>query len=228
MHRELAKDPAENPWDEIYKREGRVFKDPFPAFGSLVSEFRKHNCQKILDVGCGNGRSVVHLAASGFNALGFDSSWWGLKTARDWSLEERLTVGLIQADMRRPFPFRGAVFDAVMATQVIHHALRATVLQTAVEIDRVLKSGGVLFVTVPTPQDPKDDHVEVEPGTFVPTTGSEKGLPHHFFKLDELSALFPGYKILDLSTRGSVVNAILAIKALMGGADECRSKSKCC
>jgi SAM-dependent methyltransferase len=205
-------DPKENPWDDIFKRDGRVFQDPFPAFGSLVTDFRRHNCERILDVGCGNGRHLVHLARLGFQVTGLDSSWWGLQVAQEWLAEESLNIELVLADMRQPFPFRSESFQGVLATQVIHHALLPTVIRTAVEIDRILMPGGLLFVSVPMPHDPQEGHIEVEPGTFVPTSGTEKGLPHHFFHLEELRNLFPGCDVIDLSTRGEVVNAILAVK----------------
>ncbi len=208
----LARDPVENPWDEIYQRDGLVFQDPFPAIDALVAAFREFNITRILDLGCGNGRNLVHLAALGFQVTGVDSAWWGLQVAQDWGEEKKVAMDLVQADMRRPFPYRAESFQAVMATQVIHHALLATVIRTASEMDRVLQPSGLLFITVPTPRDPKEDHIEVEPGTFIPTSGTEKGLPHHFFTLEALRNLFPSYKVLDLSTRGGEVNALLAEK----------------
>jgi len=65
------------------------------------------------------------------------------------------------------------------------------------------------LVTVPARTDPEDECVEIEPGTFVPQVGSEKGLPHHIFALDELPALFPQFDVLDLSVRGEVVIAMV-------------------
>jgi hypothetical protein len=34
----------------------------------------------------------------------------------------------------------------------------------------------------------------------VPSDGPEKGLPHHYFKKDEVPELFPDFRILDLHT----------------------------
>ncbi len=51
---------------------------------------------------------------------------------------------------------------------------------------------------------------EVETRTYLPTSGSEKGLPHHLFHQDELPELFPNFKIRDLWT---IDERIIVLKA---------------
>ena len=77
---------------------------------------------------------------------------------------------------------------------------------------RVLKPGAVLFVTVPVGKKTKVGSEEIEPHTFIPLAGSERGLPHHTFSPDELRALFPQFEVLDLSVREAQVTALLAVK----------------
>jgi len=132
--------------------------------------------------------------------------------AREWLQEEGLSASLVLADMRLPLPIRDETFDGLLSTQVIHHAKLATVLETLSEIWRVLARGGIAFVTVPAHHDPEGDFEEIEPDTFVPLQGGEAGLPHHIFSVEELTAAFYRFKILDLSLRGSTVIAILAMK----------------
>jgi SAM-dependent methyltransferase len=152
------------------------------------------------------------LARQDFKSVGLDNAPAGLSLARQWLEHEHLSAPLIQADMRRPLPFGDETFDGLLSTQVIHHALLATVIGTAHEIARVLKPGGLLFVTVPVGKKSAGRSEEVEPNTFVPITGLEVGLPHHIFTLGELRDLFPSFKALDLSVRGKKVIALLALK----------------
>jgi SAM-dependent methyltransferase len=179
----------------------------------LVKEFRQHRCEQILDLGCGSGRHVVHLAKAGFRVCGLDNSPTGLSLARQWLQEEGLSASLVLADMRLALPIRDESFEGLLSTQVIHHALHATVLQTIAEIWRVLNWGGIAFVTVPAHHNPEGKFEEIEPNTFVPLQGGEAGLPHHIFSAEELEAAFDRFRILDLSLRGSKVIAILAQKA---------------
>jgi SAM-dependent methyltransferase len=200
-------------WDKIYRKDGRVFDEPFPRFGELVGVFKESGCSHILDLGCGSGRHVVHLVKEGFRACGLDVSFTGLRLAQGWLLEEGLTAGAILADMRFPLPFRGGAFDGLLSTQVIHHARIAEIRRTIGEIWRVLAGGGVAFVSVAARQDDDTDFEEIEPGTFVPTTGTEAGLPHHIFTEDELRLEFRDFEILDVSLRAEgKVLALLAQK----------------
>ena len=198
------------PWESIFQRDGRVFPEPFPRFEELVTAFQEHGCRRILDLGSGTGRHVVHLAKNGFQVVGLDQSPTGLRLTRRWLAEERVTASLVRGDMRCPFPFGDGVFDGLLSTQVIHHARLATVRRTIAEVRRVLRVGGVLFVTVPVRKDGRGE--EIEPNTFVPLTGDEKGLPHHIFSPEELRAEFSFLRVQDLSVRGSAVLALLGVK----------------
>jgi SAM-dependent methyltransferase len=199
------------PWDEIYQREGHVFEEPFHRFDDLVEAYKSHSCTTILDLGCGNGRHTVHLSKSGFLVTGTDNSITALRMAEEWLQQENQSVSLILADMRAEFPFRTNIFSGLISTQVIHHAVIATVKRTIREIGRVIEQGGIAFVTVPSKLDPEDDAVEIKAGTFVPTSGWEVGLPHHIFSPDEFAAEFEGFEILDISLRGK--SEVLALTA---------------
>jgi SAM-dependent methyltransferase len=133
-----------------------------------------------------SGRHTVHLSGQGFQVTGLDNAPTALKLTREWLQQEHLAADLILADMRRPLPFRNDSFKAVLSTQVIHHARLATVLATASEIQRVVCRGGIILISVPARREIAMDgeiSYEIEPNTFVPTGGSEKGLPHHLFTI---------------------------------------------
>lgn len=203
-----------HPWEVIYRRDGRVFPEPFPRFAEVVQIFRSHGCRVILDLGCGNGRHVVHLAKYGFEAIGVDISPTALTLTSAWLREEGHRAGLALADTRQPLPFRAGSLDAVLSTQVIHHALMGGVRVAIAEIWRILSPGGLAFVTVSGRRDAGIEFEEVEPRTFVPLSGPEAGLPHHIFSVNELEAEFSRFGILDVSIRAEgAVLAVLARKA---------------
>jgi SAM-dependent methyltransferase len=103
-----------------------------------VQIFQDRGCSRLLDLGCGSGRHVVHLAKEGFKVHGTDISPTGLRMTRDWLVEEGLVAGVVLADMRRPLPFCDGAFEGLLSTQVIHHAPIAAVRGTIREIWRVL------------------------------------------------------------------------------------------
>jgi hypothetical protein len=39
---------------------------------------------------------------------------------------------------------------------------------------------------------------ELEPNTYIPLDGPERGLPHHYFTPEELRVLFKGYDVMEI------------------------------
>ena len=191
---------AEHPWEKIYKKDGRIFPEPFPRFHEVVDLFVEHACSDILDLGCGSGRHTVHLALENFKTFGLDISSSGLGLTQEWLREKGLESRIVLSDFRHHLPFRDGSFSGVFSTQVIHHARIAAVRLAIREIWRVLSSGGVAYISVAAGKD-NEEFVEIESGTIIPLTGSEAGLPHHIFSEEELRLEFRDFQVMDISLR---------------------------
>jgi len=202
-----------HPWENIFKNDGWPFYEPFPRFGEIIQIFRDNGCCHILDLGCGNGRHIVHLEKEGFRTVGVDISPTGLQLTQQRLVSEKLKTELVLADIRFPLPFRNNSFDGLLSTQVIHHARVAQVRLAIHEIWRIISSDGLTFVTVSGKMDEDEEYEEIEPNTFVPLSGDEKGLPHHIFNVNEVREAFRAFILEDVSVRaeGHVI-AILARK----------------
>lgn len=192
---------VEHPWEKIYCRDGRVFAELLPFFAPLVAEFNRRGVRRVLDLGCGNGRHVVHLAKAGFEVTGLDISISGLRLTRQWLAEEGLDANTALADFRFPLPLRSAAFDALLSTQVIHHALLVEVRHALAEIHRLLVPGGLALISVAARKDDGIAFDEIEPGTFIPLQGEEQGLPHHIFGPDELRAELTAFTLLEIGLK---------------------------
>ena len=207
--------PQANQWEEIFKNAGHVLPEPTPLLIQFARYLREKGAQRVLDLGCGSGRHVVHLENNGFHAVGLDYAPTGLKLTHAWLQKEHLEADLLLADMRQPLPFCSDSFDAVISTQVIHHARLVSVLATAIEIQRLVCPGGMILITVPARREiamDGQDSEEIEPNTFIPTSGSEKGLPHHLFTPDEFQAIFPQCEVQDLRMIDDRIIALTASK----------------
>lgn len=129
--------------------------------------------QKLLDVGCGEGRHCFGALARGASVFGLDLDVQGLRAHR-----KRLCTalaahnqggGFLQGDAFR-LPFADESFDRVICAEVMEHvhnypaALR--------ELARVTKAGGRCAVTIPTAPSEKlylmlgDDYFE-SPGGHI-------------------------------------------------------------
>lgn len=182
-------------WEQIFRREGRVFLEPIAEFAAIADEFARHHCHQVLDLGCGTGRHSVALARQGFAVTSVDISLSGLHQTRNWLHETGAEALLLCVDTRAALPFAAASFDAVFTNRVIHHALLAQVRLAIAEMYRVLRPHGLAYITLPTRVEAARSDNEIEPGTFVPQEGQEKGLPHHLFTEAEARQEFSVFTI---------------------------------
>ena len=97
----MVMDATNHAWELVFKRDGRVFTELLPAFTEAAAEFERRGCQRVLDVGCGNGRHTVALTQHGFDVTGLDISISGLRETRRWLLEESMDAGLMCAEIGR-------------------------------------------------------------------------------------------------------------------------------
>ena len=188
-------------WEKIFQKDGYQYPEPRPLVVHFTKILRERGLQSILDLGCGRGRHVFHMAQHGLRVSGMDNAPTALKLTKQLMDMEQLGADLILADMRQSLPFGNNAFDAVLSTQVIHHALLATVIQTANEIQRIVRKGGMILISVPAYKAIEEDSPqpnEIEPHTFIPTSGDEEGLPHHLFTAEEFRDIFPQFEVMDL------------------------------
>jgi len=191
-------------WDRIFTERGRVFTDPHADIQRVVKLIRDREGSRILDLGCGTGRHILFFSRLGFDVYGFDASPKAITMTQEWLKNEGHEATLCEHQMEDPFPYENDFFDAVISIQVIHHNLMTDIRKTIREIERVLKPGGVLFVTFPIlrpePVSEEEDWklVEVEETTYVPQRGWESGIPHHYFTLEEIPIEFHSFNIHDI------------------------------
>ena len=187
-----------NAWDKRFKKEGRVFEEPHEDLPGIVNLLKEKGARTVLDLGSGTGRHLVVLAKSGFSVFGLDNSRTGIRIAKNWLKSEGVTADLHRQEMTEEFPYADNFFDAVLSIQVIHHAEAAAIKRTIKEVERVLKKGGFIFITVPNGRTQGKEFAQIEPDTFIPLDGPEKGLPHHYFTTGELKRFFQNFLITDL------------------------------
>jgi SAM-dependent methyltransferase len=96
---------------------------------------------RILDLGCGTGKSLSDLQMRGHIVVGLDYSAEALRFTRQRG-GRRLTRG----DASR-LPFVDGAFDVIIALDIMEHVERDDLM--AAEIRRVLAPGGIAIINVP-------------------------------------------------------------------------------
>lgn len=118
---------------------------PWPEFSLLEPHLQKFD--RVLDLGCGNGRLRQFLPADVIppgNYFGLDISQNLLDIARDQFPQDHF----FRRDFSTNFLFGAENFEVVTAIASFHHLLsRKAQLRFLDECRRVLKPGGTLFMT---------------------------------------------------------------------------------
>ena len=189
-----------------------MFAEPHENIPGVARLLKDRQADTVLDLGCGSGRHTVYYAQQGFSVHGLDNSPRGIELTRQWLAEAGLQATLELQSMMGRLPFEDEFFDAIVSVQVIHHATIATIRDIIHEIVRVLKTGGLVFVTVTKLRHHKGTFEEIEPNTFVPLSGPEKGLPHHCFTPRELREVFGALEISGIHIDKTDHYCVLAFK----------------
>jgi SAM-dependent methyltransferase len=203
-------------WNEIFTRKGKVFETPHPDMERIANLFRERDIYKILDLGCGSGRHLVYFSNKGFEVYGLDASPKALELSEVWLKQEGKHCDLKLHRIEEKFPYHNNYFDAIVSIQVIHHNFIKDIKFTIKEINRILKTKGLIYITFPLfgvgSKLEGWELKQVEKGTYIPQTGPEKGLPHHFFTETEIYELFGSFKVLELYVDDTKNRALLAEK----------------
>lgn len=103
---------------------------------------------RILDIGCGNGRLMNLFADRQMEYTGIDNAKHFIEIARERCREQYFKCKILFGDILN-LPCNDAEFDAAACIAVLHHIPGEELqLKALKEIRRVLKPQGVLFLTV--------------------------------------------------------------------------------
>jgi SAM-dependent methyltransferase len=159
----------------------------------LLPPSRNGRPRRILDVGCGTGTMLLHLARYG-SVQGVDADEEAVRFCRQRGIEyvQRAEV---------PLPFEPEAFDLVTLLDVLEHVDDDRGMLR--ELNRVLRPGGMLLLTVPAyrflwgPQDEVSRHRRRYVAREIEERATEAG-----FQLRRLSyfntLLFPGIAAIRL------------------------------
>jgi tellurite methyltransferase len=151
-------------YDDKYGAEESYWgKQPSSIARILFQRFLPEEDQKLLDVGCGEGRDSIFFARNGYLVTGFDISAEGVKKSLAWADELRLSIDFFQADINE---YRlQDYYDVVFSSGALHYipqGLREAVLSN---YKRFTTPGGLHAHTVPIhkpflAKDPQADDLE--------------------------------------------------------------------
>lgn len=170
-------------WEGEYKRHGMLWRGA--AEVEDIKSFIQQNA-KILEVGCGNGKTLGQLLEK-YDAVGVDISREALKFG-----------GRNLISDARYLPFLNSFFDAVVCRFVLEHLCERERVQAVAEMRRVLRQNGLLFLRAFSTEDMRYSNSKnlvlcSEQNTF----RRASGIICHYFTEFELRNLLRRFQILD-------------------------------
>jgi SAM-dependent methyltransferase len=178
-------------WEKIYQDPAAyTFYDlhaPHEDLGAVTAVFQKHQVRTVLDVGCGLGNNLIYLAQRGFIVSGIDAAPTAVKTIKTEIKHRHLAVD-VKLGYFQKLPFDSNSFDGLISIQTLCHGYAKDVLLGIAEITRVVKPGGIIFLTLPGRVAKGKVRYclaktarKVGSHTYVPALGEEIGEPHYLF-----------------------------------------------
>jgi SAM-dependent methyltransferase len=136
-HAQDKKRPAQEVWNELFaKREGKEHQ-----FNKFLAETVKGRPPgKALDIGMGQGRNSLFLAALGWDVTGFDISEVGVKQAQAEAQKRGLKINASVGDVDK-FDYGKERYDLIVG-MYMHEYLN----RNAAKVIAALKPGGLLVV----------------------------------------------------------------------------------
>jgi ubiquinone/menaquinone biosynthesis C-methylase UbiE len=123
-------------WNQLFTDPTKIKRDPDSLVAELCRTLRPG--ARVLDLGCGAGRHLLHLSRNMIQACGSDLSPEGLRLSRDWLAREGLSAHLLLSEMSA-LPWRENSFDGAVSINVLNHATLEGGARAVTEIRRVLK-----------------------------------------------------------------------------------------
>jgi ubiquinone/menaquinone biosynthesis C-methylase UbiE len=203
-----AQSDAKKGWDKVYSEGFMTMwypnEDIIRFCSRLIRKRLTHEeyevkrpVERVLDLGCGNGRHAMYFARQGLKTAGIDVSEKAIEWAGEWARREGLEIDFRVGNIEH-LPYEDQSFDAVVSHGVLDHVPMMAARTAAEEVRRVLRPGGLFYCDLRSTEDFEFGiGEEAGPNTFVVVEGYEKGLVQHFFSANETEALFDGlFRIL--------------------------------
>lgn len=181
-------------WESEYRSRARIWSGAPPTLPSLPEGSR------ILELGCGNGKTLSAMLERSWKVTALDISRQALRLSMDLKAELRKAssvVDFIMADASC-LPFQDSSFDAVFSYHIMGHSLLDQRFKIAFEASRVLKAGGHLFFLDFEPHDMRAWQGDsVETNTFL----RGNGILTHYFSEEEIFELFAVLRPVSMKTK---------------------------
>lgn len=192
------------PWNWVGV-DDKVWLTPSSEFYYLRDRWNALGLTNVLDLGCGKGRHAIAFAKAGFNVSACDLSQVAVDITKENAESQELKIDVIHADILN-LPYAADSFDALFSYHVISHTDTDGLKRAVSEIERVVHSGGEIFVDLVSKESLLFKRADkfIDDNTFImEEIEAERGLPHCCVDYADIAEFFKGFEFLSVQLRFS-------------------------
>lgn len=177
-------------WDKDYSQRGALWSGSVHQLPAFPPGGR------ILELGCGNGKSLTSICRHYGNVTAIDFSPCAVAMCKP--VTDALQNGSVCVADVRNLPFPPEVFDGVNASHVLSHMQFGDRVHAAFEAARMLKKEGILHFTGFSTEDFRSGKGSVIEKA---TIRKGQGICTHYFTEDEVRILFCTLTLQSITTK---------------------------
>jgi SAM-dependent methyltransferase len=139
-----------NIWNKVYSNDSSFFGEKPSKFALMCYEkFVKNKVQKVLELGCGQGRDTVFFASKKLDVYAIDSSKVAIDNLTAKTKELNLDINLKYINIIERLPFLDSHFDAIYSHMFYNMGFSNDELKFLFnEAKRILNNNGQLSFSV--------------------------------------------------------------------------------
>lgn len=175
-------------WEQFYNANNRPWRGM-----SRIKNIPFPKGSKILEEGCGNGKTVSMLLKMGYHVTGIDFSQSAINACKHTFSDSNTAFicGLITE-----LPFDNNTFDGATVIHVLEHLDSENLVLAISELKRVLKNGSRVFVRCFEKGDMRSEKGVYENEIIV----RGNGIMYRYFDSNELHHMFKDYACESITT----------------------------
>lgn len=182
----MTKNEYLNYWNALYSKQNYFGEGPTKLAKIAEKLFQESNSQKILEVGCGQGRDAIYFSQLGFNVHAFDISANAIKSLS--SVKERMNLNklnVFEHNVLEPLDFPEEYFDFIYSNLALQFFDLKNLSKILKNISNVMKKNSSFLLSTK-----KEGDKYHKAGKKINDNAFEnKGITRYFYPIDDLKSI---------------------------------------
>ncbi len=187
-----------NYWNALFAKKNYFGEGPTKLAKIAEKLFKEKNIQKILEVGCGQGRDAIYFSQLGFDVHAFDISVNAIKSIISVKESMKLNkLNVFEHNVTEPLDFPDEHFDFIYSNLALQFFELKTFSKILENISKVMKKDSLFLLSTK-----KEGDKYYKTGKKINDYAYEnKGIIRYFYPLEELkSVLSKQFSIIQIDS----------------------------